>query len=1325
MAESPPALSAPATTVSSKLHKTFGYFAIYFRANPTKFDIGLLFTGFFCAIASGVPFPLLGIIFGQLIDDFNGQTCAAEDEVATKEYQDAVNGKILYVVYLAIAQFGFMYIHLVCWSLGGARLAQRLREQYLRSLLHKEPSFFDDLPAGEVSSRLNGDIAMIRAGTSEKVGITLSSLSFFISSYVIAFIKNTKLAGILVSLVPAYFGMSLIGGYFIGKYSSTASDRFASASNIASESLNNVAVVHAFNANDKLEGNFSTQLRTARKEGLKKALANGIQAGLMYFIAYAANALAFWQGSHMIAETVENNGEGTTVGSVFTVIFILVDATLIMSEVTPFLHIFAGASAAFTKLKRDMDHQSLIDGTSEKGHRLDHGTPGQFELQNVSFIYPSRPENPVLRNVSLKCEAGKKTAIIGFSGSGKSTVASLMLRLYDPNEGSVMLDGHDLRELNVRQVRSMIGFVQQEATLLDRSILENIAHGLVNSFEPEHEDMREVLLGPQLGIVAAAIRDGRGADEAAREQGPVVEEILGLVRNAATLADASRFIDNLPEGLGTVVGSSGTLLSGGQKQRIAIARGLVKNPKVLVLDEATASLDSKSEGEILAALERCSVGRTVVTVAHRLSTIQKADKIIVMENGVIVEEGNHAELMVKQGTYHGLVDLQNLKGQSPTDDKASVGGASSSGVTYTEKMEHFATSTKVSVDAMAKEKTSEEDSTPEPAEDLGTDKSLWFLCKAMFPFIRPHSLIALFALAGASIVGGAYSAEAVIFGHTVGNLTPCKSPDSIRSSGSFFGLLFFILAIIEFFANIVSWVGFGWVAENAIYMIRVRLFRSLFQQDVQWHQSEGRSPSSLLGYITNDGNQIAGLSGSIIGTVLSICINLVAAVILTFVVAWRIAIVCLAIVPLLLGVGLQQLRTLAAFEEKHETAFNKSVGISVEAVNSIKTVAALSIENEILETYCRTLDGPKKEVTAISLWANLWLGLQYFIGNLAFGLAFWWGSKQIFNGNYSQTEFIIVVFSLLVSAQLWSQMFALAPEVTNARAAVARVTGIIKLGSSGPGNDPSSKKDDVEATGETKGVTPHARGGIDVKFRDVHFSYPARTAAPALRGLNLHVRAGQFCGLVGPSGAGKSTIISLVERMYTPSSGEILLDGTDITKQKGISFRDDIALVPQEGVLFDGTIRFNLSLGARPGETVSEEDMIEACKLANIHDTITNMPDGYDTLCGTNGSKLSGGQKQRLAIARALVRKPRMLILDEPTSALDAESEKILQEGLEVASKGITVLAIAHRLHTIRKADIIYLIEGGQCADAGTHNELYERSETYRANVLSQMIGES
>ncbi|KFY33716.1 hypothetical protein V494_07375 [Pseudogymnoascus sp. VKM F-4513 (FW-928)] len=1326
MADAPPTKQAIVSGDSMplkfwlRIKKAFAYITIFVQTEPSKLDILLFVTGIISAIASGVPFPLLGIIFGQLLDDFNSESCAVEESSAT-DYQSDVNFKVLYIIYLAIAQFGFVFIHLVCWSLGGARLAQRLREQYLRSLLHKEAAFFDDHPGGEVSSRLNGDITMIRMGTSEKVGIYLSSISFFVTAYIIAFIKIPTLAGILVSLVPAYFSMSLVGGYFIKKYSSQVSDHFSAASSVASEALSNVAVVQAFNANEKLETNFSSHIRLARKSGLNKALVSGIQAGLIFFIAYAADALAFWQGSHMIADSVASNGTGSTVGSVFTVIFLLVNATLVLSQMTPYLAIFAAASASFAKLKQDMDRPSTIDGTADTGLQLSPGTVGQFKLQNVTFAYPSRPEQNVLENVSLELEAGKKTALVGFSGSGKSTVTSLLLRLYDPTEGSVLLDGRDIRDLNVRQVRSLIGIVQQESTLLDRSILENIAHGLVNSAAPGHQHLRDVLHGPHLRSLAAAIRAGRNAAEAAREEGPIVVEILGMVQHAAEIANADRFISEMPEDLGTTVGSGGTRLSGGQRQRIAIARSMVKDPQILILDEATSSLDSQSEKEILVALERCSEGRTVISVAHRLSTIQNADKIIVMKNGCVMEEGSPADLMSKQGSYASFVNLQNLKTESP-ENRTSQDG-SISGVTAVEKVEYGTESTEdVTKGSLEKEKLSVSESNIDEKE-TPVNQSLGYLVSSMSRYVRPNALVATVALAAASIVGGAYCADAVIFGHTVRGLSPCGTPDHIRASGRLYGLLFFVLAIIEFFANVVSWVGFGRVSEDAIYAIRTAVFRSLFEQDVQWHQSAGRTPSSLLALITSDGNQIAGLSGSIIGTVLSICINLVAAVIMTLIIAWRISLVCLAIVPILLGVGLAQLRALSRFTEKHERAFNESVGISVEAVNSIKTVAALALEHEILGAYRSTLDGPRKEVTAVSIYTSLWLALQYLVGNLAFALGFWWGSKQVFSGRYTQTEFIMVVFSLLVSAQLWSQMFALAPEISNARGAVARVINVIEMGSTSYSSQgkPKDRRQDVEAIAE-KVVSPHREGGTDVRLQNVHFAYPGRQSAPALRGLNLHVKPGQFAGLVGPSGAGKSTITSLVERMYVPSLGEIFIDGVDVTKQKGISFRDDIALVPQDGVLFDGTIRFNLSLGARPGTSISDEEMIAACKLASIHDTVDKLPQGYDTLCGANGSQLSTGQKHRLAIARALVRKPRLLILDEPTSALDAETERVLQENLRIATQGISVLVIAHRLNTIRHADVIFLIEAGQCVDSGTHDELFGRSETYRANVLNQMI---
>jgi len=297
--------------------------------SPSARDLFTLLAGFLCSIAAGIPFPLIGIFFGELLNDFNAVSCdepaATDTSASDAEYQHDINKKILMIVYLAIAQFVLIYAHLVCWSLYGARLAQRLRERYLESLLRQDPSYFDKLTPGEVASRLSSDIQTIRSGTSEKVGICLSSLSFFVTAYVVAFIKDYKLAAMLISLVPAYMLMSFVGSHYIEKYTGLMSDYAATAASIASEALSNLTVVQAFGANKRLEAKFSKALKASEQEGLKKAAAIGVQSGVLYFVAYSANGLAFWQGSRSIAKAVSEGGGGATVGGTFTVIFILIE----------------------------------------------------------------------------------------------------------------------------------------------------------------------------------------------------------------------------------------------------------------------------------------------------------------------------------------------------------------------------------------------------------------------------------------------------------------------------------------------------------------------------------------------------------------------------------------------------------------------------------------------------------------------------------------------------------------------------------------------------------------------------------------------------------------------------------------------------------------------------------------------------------------------------------------------------------------------------------------------------------------------------------------
>ncbi|KAL5406685.1 hypothetical protein PMIN03_007657 [Paraphaeosphaeria minitans] len=1304
----------------ASLKRFTAFFQLLFYANPTWLDVFLVIVGAIAATAAGVPFPLVGIIFGQLIDDLNTATCDGSDTNSTGDLQSSINSKVLILFYLSVATFACIYTHCVCWSVASQRLGQRIRDHYLKSILSQDIEFFDSLQAGEVSSRLNGDIQAIETGTSEKVGVFLTCVTFCITAYVIAFIKDAELAGMLISLIPAFLLMTLVGGYFTQKYSSKVSDAFGKASAIASEALSHVGLVHALGAQSRLEEKYRGYLGEAKKEGTSKATASAIQAGTLYFIAFAANALAYWQGSRKIAaKSVESGGDsGASAGAIYTVIFILVDGAIVLSQVAPLLPIFGGALSAFERLQKDIEHRPAIAGTSNAGQTPEHNY-GSVEFRNTSFTYPSRPEHPVLNNVSFQCEARKLTAIVGLSGSGKSTIAALLTRFYDPQNGTVTLDGIDLKDFNVKALRGNISLVPQEPSLFNRSILENIALGLVNS--TVHKHLHKTLLSGALQQVAENIRNGQQLSKCVQAAGPEVSEIFRLVEDAAGLADVMGFIDRLEHGLATSVGSSGSLISGGQKQRIALARALVRDPKILLLDEATAALDSASEKRIQVSIERASESRTVIAIAHRLSTIRAASKIVVMKKGEILEQGTHDELIELNGSYADMVRLQSVK---PAD---GVGSSKSS------VMEEDADAIEQPKEAEASEK---ERADEQPAADKAKEEDVsivsYTLFRTMGPLLRPYTLSLILAFFAATIVGGTYTSSGAVFGNTLGAFSPCHTPDFIRSKGLLFSGLYFMIACVEFFAYFGSWFFFGLVAERLLYKVRSLSLHSLLQQPLQWHESSNRSPTKLLGYITDDGNSLAGLSGSIIGTLFSVCVNFLAAIIAAHIVAWRIAIVCLAIVPILLGAGFMQLRALTRYAEKHSGAFSDSVGVTVEAVTNIRTVAALSLEDEILSTYRRSLQGPRREMVVQCFKTNFWLAIANSIGSALYAFAYWWGSKNILEGRYSQAQFFFINVAMLVSAQLWGQLFTLAPEIARAKGAASRVAGLIELkgddaqassGRTTPDEFDLDEKKDVEAFADSP-VPLSAESGATVEFRDVTFAYPARPNAPVMQSCSLLIRPGKFYALVGPSGAGKSTILALLERFYVPESGKILLNGLDVSRHRNTSFRDDIAYVPQDNVMFQGTIKFNLSLGARPGHSPTDDEIQEACKLSNIHDAIISLPQGYDTDCGANGNQLSGGQRQRLSIARALVRKPKLLLLDESTSALDAESEKALELGLERAIKGrgVTVVAIAHRLRTIAKADVIFLVEGGKVVDQGRHEELVERSESYRVNALHQML---
>ncbi|KAK6948068.1 hypothetical protein Daesc_009832 [Daldinia eschscholtzii] len=1305
--------------------KLFTFIHLLLFSNPTWLDVCLITGGVIFAIAAGIPYPLIAILFGELVNNLNGLTCDVRSNIDTTQYRGAIDGILIKLVALAAAQFVLVYLHTVCWNVQSQRLMHRLRDRYLQHILRQEVSFFDDKHAGEISARLDDEFTAIQTGTSEKVGRFIGQSSFFVTAFIVAFIKQPVLAAILFSLTPAFVALTFTGSYFFKKFAAKSATSFAAGGSIASEALSRIAIVRAFDAGPRLEAKFSKHMALAHKFAKKKSLVAGIQAGLLYFIAYSSNALAYWQGSRMIADAVSGKGDATF-GQVYTVVFLLVDACIILGGLAPLFPIFGAASSAYERIKADMNRHSPID--IDLGEKLPSDAPGCIEMRSVSFAYPSRSEHLALKNVNMIFAAGKHTAIVGQSGSGKSTIAALINRLYKPTDGATFFDGMDTQLLSLRNLRGYVSLVQQESELFSRSIFENIALGLANSSRPEHQNFRSIILGADLEDFVNTCQ-GNLLEEAANKGGPIAE-IAALVQKAANLADLT-FIDALEQGFKTKIGMG--LVSGGQAQRIALARSLIRDPKVLVLDEATASLDSTTEKKIQASIDRIAAGRTIISIAHRLSTISNVDHVIVMHGGEVVEQGTYQELQERRGAFANLLSLQGLDNSiGKTSDVSSLSN------TDTESLDD----TKARKLGLEKSGATEEDTqvVADKVSQTGIDESLSSndVLSGMRWLLRPDYGWFTLAVPCAIIVGCTFSAMALIFGHTVSALSACGTTASrILYLGHFFSSLVFMLAVVEFLANVGSWSVFGRISENLVYRIRILSFRTLLNQSVEWHNSGNRTPTSLLTIITKDGASIAAFSGSIIATALSILVNFFVAIIISHAFAWKIALVCLAMVPILLGAGILQIRATSRHQERSHKAFVKAIGITVEAVNQIKTVTSFSLGDEIINRYRRALRKPRTSMIGEALHACLYLSIANSTGLFIYSLSYWWGSQLIMRGEYTQTQFYIVQVSMLVSATLWGQMFSLAPEFSRAKSAASRTLGLINLGNDRRLAKPSeilslagnygkeiNSNRDIEAEAESKHprTSPVASRGVSVTFKNVSFAYPSRPDQPSLKGVSFTVQPGQFLGIVGPSGAGKSTIMSLIQGMYSPSSGSVEINGIDISLRENADFRENIAVVPQDSALFNGSIKFNVGLGARPNHEATDAEIEDACRVANIHDTIVELPQGYDTECGPNGSRLSGGQRQRVAVARALVRQPSLLLLDEPSSALDAESERAVRMGIEnFASQGSTVIAITHRLHTIQKADIILVVEGGKIVDKGSHGELMERSESYRLNALQQI----
>ncbi|KAH6621766.1 P-loop containing nucleoside triphosphate hydrolase protein [Boeremia exigua] len=1222
-----------------------GYFALFRYANKTHTFI--MIVSLIASIAAGAVMPLMTLVYGNFAGSFTGFSV---DATAAEHFQSQTNKFTLYFVYLAIGSFVTTYISVIGFSYTGEQITKQIRQLYLRAIFRQNIAFFDFLGSGEVTTRISSDMNLVQDGIGQKIGLFVTGVSMFVSAIIVGFIRSWKLSLIMLSATVALVLMMGVNGSMMKKNQTIAIDENATAASLAEEVLASARNVAAYGTQRRLQEKYKLFLDKATIHDFKaKFWLSTMIAGMMG-VLNLQYALAFWQGKRFL-----DSGE-LGVANILTVVMASMLAGISIGSNLPHLQAFGGATAAATKVFNTIERQSPIDPETEEGETPETFV-GNLEFKNLRHIYPSRPDTVVLQNFNLSVSSGQMVALVGASGSGKSTIVGLLERFYLPMEGQIFLDGKDISTLNLRWLRQHMAIVSQEPVLFSTTIYESILHGLVNT---EYAD---------------------ASDEKKTE----------LIEHAAKIANAHDFIMDQPDGYQTKVGERGNLLSGGQKQRIAIARAIVSDPKILLLDEATAALDTKSESLVQEALDRAAKGRTTIVIAHRLSTIKKADNIVVMAQGEIVETGTHESLIRADGVYASLVQAQELTQKKHTGKRLSDIEDLEDEKAAGEKPALLRTVTSApSVVARREEKE----------ELYGT----WALVKFAWEMnAGEHKTMAL-GLVFSFLAGCNPAIQAIFLGNSINSL---MSPGtSLGGYGiNFWCWMFLMLGLVIGLFYYAQGMTLSKGSARLIGNVRQRAFAAMLRQDMEFFDGETVTSGALSSFLSSEANRLAGLSGATLGTIVNSSASIIVAVIVGCSFGWKLALVCTATIPLMLACGYFRFYALIRMEKRNKET-SEAASFACEAASSIRTVATLSLEQHLLREYQEKLiKQAAGNIVFNNISASLYATSQG-LSMLIFALVFWYGGRLLLAQEYTVLQFFIVYSAIINGAQSAGAIFSFAPDMGEARDAAKLLKSFLNRMPKIDHWSPDGKKID------------HLSGRVELE--GVRFTYPGRPDHRVLRGIDLVAEPGQFIALVGASGSGKSTVMQLLERFYDPSAGSVLVDGVDLQEYNLQDYRAQLAIVSQETTLYTGTIRENILANK---DDVTEEAIVQACKDANIYEFIMSLPDGFSTLVGAKGALLSGGQRQRLAIARALLRDPKVLLLDEATSALDSTSERVVQDALDAAAQGRTTIAIAHRLSTIQQADVIYVFDQGKIVEKGRHDDLVAQKGVYFELARLQSMG--
>ena len=856
----------------------------------------------------------------------------------------------------------------------------------------------------------------------------------------------------------------------------------------------------------------------------------------------------------------------------------------------------------------------------------------EIRFESVTFGYHGG-RRPALRELTFTLKPGETLGLVGPSGAGKSTVVWLLLRFYDPQQGRVLLGGRDLRDLPLDLAHQQVSVVTQETYLFNGTVADNLRLGRHDAADQELEE-------------------------------------------AARAANAHEFIAALPHGYDTVVGERGVKLSGGERQRIAIARALLKAAPILVLDEALSSVDAENEAAIQQALDRLMAGKTTLVIAHRLSSVVGADRILVLDDGRLVESGVHAELAAAGGAYARL--MANQQARPEQDIIAATLGAPE---TSRRSSAAYAHETK-----------------PEARRTLG---SLEAWARLITVAARWKTQLALTLLLGishhVSVIGlGAASALLVAAVFREQNLAPYVT----------------LLAVVAPLTALFRW-GENWSSHDFAYKILAEMRIALYDklEPLAPAYLANRKSGDLTAIVGGDVEVVENFFAHVI-TPAFVAILVPGAVlaVLAFV-SWPLALVLapfLAIAAASPFLAQSQTERLGGKMRGQLGELNAYVLDGLQGIREIVAFGGGRVRVAEMADKGWTYAGLRVRFLRTQAAHAALIDSVTALGGLSVLTAGVW---LIVNGNMDRAQLPLATLLALSSFGPVTELAATLKQLTDTLAAVRRIFEVH--------DEPVLVRD---GPGVTRGLTERGLlASPSVEFRHVSFSYDS-VGRQALQDVSFAVQTGQTVALVGRSGAGKSTSAHMLLRFWDPNEGLIGLGGHDLRHFELDGLRRQIALVSQDTYLFNTTIRENLRVAR---QDATEEEVERAAGMANAHEFIESFPDRYETVVGERGVQLSGGQRQRISIARALLKDAPILILDEATSHLDAVNEQQVREALARLMEGRTTLVIAHRLSTVRDADRIVVLDSGRLAEEGTHRQLLEKGGLYAQLVHTQLVAAS